>query len=285
MRRAIERASERVDALFLYGIQQLYPKFGFVSCFCECEMKIDVRDAERAKAAPGIRLLTHEDMEAFCALYNREHAQRSWTVVRQATGHHGWVRATDWNPGESTFGFERGGELQGYAVITAERFGEPEPLRASEIVATSAAAAEALVAELGRRAVERRQASIVVCEPFDSTVGRALRRLGATATLESAADGGGMGVICRRRALVERLRPELERRAGCDQPEAVEALAGGGLYPDGMLLRLLLGSHSWRDALDLGHPLPEGRADLARAWFPGSGPVLPLPYTHPADRY
>ena len=27
------------------------------------------------------------------------------------------------------------------------------------------------------------------------------------------------------------------------------------------------------------------RADLARAWFPGSGPVLPLPYTHPADRY
>ncbi len=286
MSRAIERATERVDALFLYGIQNLYPKFGFVTCFYECEIVLSVRNAERASSRGSHRELTLSDASAACELYNAEHATRPWSVVRDPDTPYGPRAVEDWNAGETGIALERDGRLEGYALVSEQGFGRSEDLRVREICADTAAAAERLISVIGARAWERRQRAISFREPPDSTVGRALRRLGGRVALEGAADGGGMGLIVRRRSLVERLRPELSRRAGRDAAEAVEALASGDLYADdGVLLRLLLGSHSWRDAEDLGHPVPEKHGQIARAWFPGTGPELPVPYTHSSDRY
>ena len=286
MRRAIERAGERVDALFLYGIENLYPKFGFVSCFCECEIELELRDAERARPSSELRELRADDVGAALRLYNREHATRPWTIVRQAAHWSGPQTATDWNAGESGVAVGRNGRLDGYAFLSDQSYGSVRELRVVEICAATAEAADGLVACAAERALARRQQRIVFLEPPDSTAGRALRRLGARVKLLTAADGEGMGRINRRASLVERLRPELARRAGRDDAKAVEALAAGRLYPDDrVLLPLLLGSHSWRDAADLGNPPPEKLEELARAWFTGHGPELSVPYTHRADRY
>ncbi len=287
MGRAIERACERgVDALFLDGIEKLYPKFGFASCICEGDIQLELRDAERARPSSGVRELCSDDAEAALRLYNGEHATRPWTLVRETAHWTGPLPATDWNPGQSGVAVERDGGLDGYAFLSEQSYGAVRELRVVEICAATAEAADGLIACAAQRALARRQQRIVFLEPPASTAGRALRRLGGRVRQRAPADGDGMGRINRRGPLVERLRPELARRAGRDDAEAVEALAAGRLYPDDrVLLPLLLGSRSWRDAADLGHDPPEKLEDLARAWFPGFGPELPVPYLHSADRY
>ena len=96
-----------------------------------------------------------------------------------------------------------------------------------------------------------------------------------------------MGLICNRRKLVASLADEFERRAQHPEPDALEALIAGRMYADDrILLQLLTGFVSWREAEQLGHPLPPRYESIARKWFPGGGaPELPLPYTHQLDRY
>jgi hypothetical protein len=56
--------------------------------------------------------------------------------------------------------------------------------------------------------------------------------------------------------------------------------------PDnGMLLQLLTGFRSWRDAADVGFAFPREYEAACRAWFPGWSESLPTAFTHHSDRY
>jgi hypothetical protein len=95
-----------------------------------------------------------------------------------------------------------------------------------------------------------------------------------------------MGTILNRGSLVQALAPELHRRAGRGDDAALHALAAGELVPDDtILLPLLTGSRSWRDAAESGYTFPAEHSDICRAWFPGWSEDLPVPYTHESDRY
>ena len=96
-----------------------------------------------------------------------------------------------------------------------------------------------------------------------------------------------MGCICNRAAFVHALKDEFTRRAGGADPEALEALAAGDIYPDNtVLMRLITGYRSWKDAAEEGTDLPPSYSDVVRKWFPGGGSVeLPLAYAYRLDSY
>ena len=71
--KSIERAFQRVDALFLFGISQLYTKFGFVPCMVQSELVLPVHAGEAAKPMSGasIRPMSPADYPAMCDIYTR----------------------------------------------------------------------------------------------------------------------------------------------------------------------------------------------------------------------
>jgi hypothetical protein len=55
---------------------------------------------------------------------------------------------------------------------------------------------------------------------------------------------------------------------------------------DPVLLRLLLGDWSMKEALAVGINVPSHLAGLCAAWFPGGGSqMLPIPFAHKLDQY
>jgi len=287
LRTAIRRAAERADVLLLYGIEGLYPKVGFAACAYDCEIRVSVRDAmRRAWGGLPVRPFRAEDLPAMCECYNREHACRPWTAVHEKATYRGAAPQEDWSPGEECVVVERDGEMLGYVVCSASRFGAPRTPSVSEICAAGPETAFGLIGHVIQRAAALHLDTVSFHEPPDSTAGRALRRIGCEVVTRAAADSFGMGLIVNRRQFLEALRPELLRRAGVDHAAAFAALAEGRIYPDSTtLLPLITGFHSWRDAADTGHALPTGFEDACRAWFPGPGDTLPVAYAHLCDRY
>lgn len=288
LRRAMERAAERVPVVYLYGIQGLYQRFGFVECHTDCWSRIAVRDAEKAPTDDRLQLraMRPDDIPSMVELYNREHGCRPWTHVRSTTCYHGPDKTEDWSAGQTGIVAEAAGRLAGYLILQAPRFGVQTPSEVFEACARTAQAADTLIADCARRMADIRHEFVSVNGPADCTVGRALRRLGCRHTQETSALAGGMGCILNRTELVQALAPELERRAGEPCQGAVERLATGDLVPhNARLLQLLTGYHSLLDARDMGMPVPTEDHDTMQRWFPGAGPSLPVAYTHLADRY
>jgi GNAT superfamily N-acetyltransferase len=299
LRQAMAGMAQRVDVAFVSdGIEGVYERFGFVTAVGEGHLVIPVRNAERAAAqgpdtaVPGIRGGSAADLPAMIRLYNTAHAQRPWTHAR----HTGWNRLlpqTTWKPGSQTLVLEAGTAVVGYAVLAGRAFGDPlASLTVDELVAEDAAAARLLLTAVARLGWERRLSEFTVREPADSLTGQVARQMGCTHQQRFPPSGGMMATVLNRSSLVRKLEPELRRRAGVRQPDAVydqafDALRRGDLLPDDQaLIRLLLGYWSVNDAMVHGMSLPERYGDLCAAWFPGGGThSLPHPYAHRLDRY
>ncbi len=285
---ALERAAKRVDVVYLYGVRRLYPKFGFTGCLVDNRMRLAVRDGEVAVRPTGIELrrMEERDFAPMSELYNREHAVRPWTHVRVTTSIRGPRKAQEWDAGEVGLVAERDGHVAGYAIVPGLRYGVLPPAIVTEICADTTEVAGALIHEIAVRAIEYRQETIAFLEPPDSTIGRALRRLGAELIQRTVPDGDGMGKILNRARLVRALEPELSRRGGVDTSLLTEELADARICPnDGLMLQLLTGAYSWRDAEDEGIRVPERYVELFRTCFPGACDRLPVAHTHAGDRY
>lgn len=288
LRKAVARAAERVDVAFLYGVQGLYGKYGFSGCYTDCRLRIAVRDAEHAPSVDGlqVRPMRPSDYAAMVKLYNKEHANRPWSHERRLDTYPGPRTVEDWDRGEVGLTAESDGRLLGYAVVPGPRLGVLPPPTVVEICCSSSEAAAALVRRIARRANENRQETIAFVEPPDSTAGRFVRRLGCETLVRTNPEGDGMGLILNRAGLVRALTRELERRAASAHPELIGRLATGTLLPDNkLLLRLLLGYYSWRDAADMGALASSRGGDVLHAWFPGQSDRLPVGFTHSIDRY
>jgi GNAT superfamily N-acetyltransferase len=289
LRLAVPRAAERVDLLYLNGIQGFYGAFGFSTCFVESEMRLSVRNAEAARDLPDatIRDMVAGDLDKVCELCNDVRQIHTGTTLRRTDNFAGPRPESDWEAGEKGSVLERQGVVEGYVIFAQTKFGGTERFSVVEMIGVDPAVTEALVAEVARLAIDRRLESVPFLEVSESMSGRVLRRLGCEATLQYDTNAGWMGRILRRDSFVHRIAPELERRAGEFHREALEALARGEIYADnGVLLQLVTGFRSWRDVADLGHRLPARYEGFVRRWFAGfGGPEWPMPYAYRLDWY
>ena len=295
LRRSLASARRRVSVVCLFGIDDFYPRYGFVTCVADSELRIDLHDARRLGGAgdEAVRGGGCADLPAMCALYNRVHAIRPWTVARGPA----WDRVPRegaWQPGSEVHLVERDGMLQGYVVLRAGLFGwRSRRFELREIVACDTATAALLLAYALDRARQLNYDRITVHEPPDSLVAQVARRVGCEQVNRYWASGGGMGRIVDRGRFVDAIATELARRAhaaGVAESVAAPALAAlrdGTLVPDdGDLLRLVVGYQR----LDEVAAERQGGADaeraVAAAWFPGGGgAVLPVPFAHHLDHY
>jgi hypothetical protein len=305
LERSSSGAASRVSALFLYGIEKLYPKVGFVSCLPQATLSVRVSRAESG-AAEGheIARVAPQDLPAMAALYNAENRTRPWTVVRGTELGARLATGTVWRPGPEVLVARRNGEVRGFAVVAGAGYGHaPRATSVLEAIAADDAAARAVLGAVSRGSWERRIDTFSISEPADGTVGITARRLGCEVHVTHQPDGGGMGRIVDRPSLLAKLAPELARREACVDAgaclgsaegrvlsgasgETFRALRAGALVPDdGALLRLLVGFWSWRDAEQNGVPLPEEHRRALARWFPGPSPQLPAPHSHTLDHY
>ncbi|MQY07296.1 GNAT family N-acetyltransferase [Actinomadura macrotermitis] len=285
LRRALTGMAQRVDVAFVSdGIEGVYERFGFAGAVAEGGLTVPVRNVESVTGADlegDVPAGTVADLPAMIRLYNTAHAQRPWTHER-APGWNRLVPQSTWKPGSRTLVLPTGG----YAVLEGRAFGDPlGTVTVDEAVAEDAAAARHLLVALARLCWQRRLAEFTIREPADGLIGRVARRMGCTYRQSTPPSGGMMAAILNRAPLLDRLEPELRRRAGQSHDEAFAALRRGTLIPDDRtLIRLLLGHWSLKDAYDTSIPAPY--QDICTAWFPGGGtPTLPAPYAHRLDRY
>lgn len=73
---------EGYDASFLFGIQDFYHKYGFLTCMAERRLYVDTRSAERAENKGHTRPMKKGDIPQIARLYNRDNACRTASVVR-----------------------------------------------------------------------------------------------------------------------------------------------------------------------------------------------------------
>ena len=292
LRRTLEGAATRVDAMFLFGISGLYSKFGFVSCLGGSWFTLWLKGADRLAGGRMLSAenLRAEDLPAINAMFNAEHRERPWTRVRTDRVARRLNNSQSWRPSPETVVFRDGSIIRAYAVISGYGYGwGRESFNVIDSGADSPETAAALIADLRGRGIDRGVDTITVHAPPDSTIGRTVRLLGGEYHRNFNADGGGMGIILNRRALVETLEKELDRRCRATglAPEVLTALASEEFVAEpGVLMRLLTGYWSWADALHAGEIERERYDDTMRQLFPGGGtPSLLEPFACGIDGY
>ena len=301
--RAFERLKGRVNVAFLFGIENLYQKFGFVSCLSESSISVWIRRTkhEELDSSYSVHQAGSDDLPSVVDLYNLVHRNRPWTALRSATAVKRIARRHHWHPAPQIVLLKQSNILAAYAVLAGSNFGDtPRELTVIEASARDLKAARAMLVEIGARCSRKDISEFTVMEPIDSTIGRAAMQLGCSLASKWSPDGGGMAAILNRRALISELAGELRHRyesalnwftAGRFDDDALSSviseIAGGELVlEDGHLTRLLLGYWCWDDAMAAGATAPECHYAILRAIFPGSGmPWLPSPYSHQFDRY
>jgi GNAT superfamily N-acetyltransferase len=299
MRKALEGVSRRVKVAYVSdAIEDVYEKFGFVTCSADAHLSLQVRNVERVAggnkpaAHCSVRSFSQDDLPAMVNLYNEEHARRPWTHER-AAGWNGLVPTQMWRPGSEVIVLEGAEGLAGYAIFTEQPFGHTvSPFVVVELAARDVEAARALLVEVAARCWKMRFSEFQVREPLDSAVGKAARELGCGYHQSFPPSGRMMGAILDRPGLLSLLEPELRRRLPGEglsalHAQAFEALRKGEIVSDDQaLLRLLLGYWSLDHALALGMVIPAGYERVCEAWFPGGGTKsLLLPHAHHLDRY
>jgi GNAT superfamily N-acetyltransferase/ribosomal protein S18 acetylase RimI-like enzyme len=293
MTASLGRARQRVDVAFLFGIEGLYGKFGFASCLASGHIEVPVRGMDQMDSPPGMKLrpLKAADVPQIVELYNRRHARRPWTWRREPGSWNRLDKGDGWRAGAESVVLEVGKQLGGYMVYRGVNYGGARHVEVLELTGADAAACQALLIDAARRCWDQRLSSFQLHEPPDSLAGMVARRVGCEVKSTFKADGGGMGAILNRPSLIERVRPELERRAAAhgvgSSDEAFELLGSGQLCADeGMLLRLLMGFWSWADAGAAGYSPPPEHEGVFRSWFCGGGTtILPQPFAHRLDHY
>ena len=292
-------SATRVPIMFVSdAIEDLYEKFGCVTCLAEGYLSIRLRDldrmANRTLVAPRgqVRSFSQADLPAMVALYNQVHAQRPWTHERHAAWNH-LNEPQIWQPGSEVLILERDQQVAGYAILKEPQYGHvADSLAADELTATDVDAAYTLLVEVGARCSHMHLSEFSVREPRDSPVGKAAQRIGCAYHQTFPRSGGMMGAILDRQQLLALLEPELRRRLPntdlhAAHTTAFDALCRDEIIPDSRdLLRLLVGYWSTTDARAYGVALPTQYERVLDGWFPGGGThVLPLPYAHTLDRY
>jgi hypothetical protein len=289
---ALDRAAAHADAAFLFGIEDLYRKFGFETTLPATEIRVWIARTLDSDPEPSFDVAEGVDADqgAIMELYNRIHATRSWTRERSADTWRLRTRPSNWRPGNDVVCLRRrNGSLAAYGIWRGTTLGQhPRDYIVHEAGAEDVQAANVLLRELAGRAWQRRVDEMLLQEAPDSAVGQAARFLGCSVTQRFSPDGGGMSCFLRRDRVVQSILPELARRErsaglGAGQEPSAEALQE---LEDSVLMRLLLGFWSWEDAAAMGTRTNHVDDRRLRAWFPVPGSsTVPISHAHSLDHY
>ena len=135
LRRTLAGIRERTCVAFLYGVENLYQKYGFTACLPETKLTIWVQrlletGADRGwRFEPGAdadwKLEPHADtyIGEIISLYNAETAMRPWSRVRKESEWPRLVHGETWRPGPECFVLTHHGKFEGYAFIAGTNYG------------------------------------------------------------------------------------------------------------------------------------------------------------------
>ncbi len=202
----------------LFGIQDFYHLFGYATWFADHELRIQTRDAERARGSLHVGQASAADGGELVALYNEANRLRTCSLVRGNDWPH--FRDGFGDPDEGGYAGkgcvlvarDDSGRIAGYAALSqntdvtavAEMASAPESVQAEVF--------ESLLATLAATAVERRCGEIKVFLPPDHAFCVFARRYGCKAESDYPRNADAMGRIICLRSLFEKLAPDLSRR-------------------------------------------------------------------------
>lgn len=219
LRAAVARMrEERYPVSVLWGISDFYHRFGYAPVLPGYTLTVATRHAERLVSGGSgvdVRVGGAADAAALLDLYQRANAGRSGTLRRKAEKLDPTAQGDAenwWRHARRILIAEEGGQAMGYVLL----HGDPAHLRVLEVSVPSEhveTAGRALIAALGRDAVERRVEEIRLPLPPDEPLAQLLRRAGCKVEVNYPANGGGMGRIVDLAALGEAIQPAVAGRA------------------------------------------------------------------------
>ena len=173
-RRVIDAAVELMrregcEAAMLFGIKDFYHIFGFATCFPERLLYLKVRDGERGKKQIAVRAMREADLPQIARLYNRDHAERTASIVRDRAWS-GFPMGSDFEIDTDTYVvLDKRGKVCGYIVCDKG----DERCRTSEIGGQGDPVFSTILHYLAQRAVQLRCEEIslskAVDHPFPAT--------------------------------------------------------------------------------------------------------------------
>ena len=285
---------EGYDASFLYGIQDFYHRFGYVTCMPERRLYVDTRAAERAEKRGKMRRVKKTDWPQIVRIYNRDNDRRTASVVRAP-------RTWDRFPMGSQFGVKAEvwvavddrDRIKGYIAVDDVE----HRVRAAELGGEGEDLFHSLLQFLASRAVKLRRQELSLSIPVDHPFALFCRNFGCRESTHFGRNGGPMGRIINLNSLLEKILPELGERWGYGDREVGVSfatdlgnyslnwkggklpLAGGGegcrvrLRQEALML-LLMG---YRTPSDL---LAEGEIKVGRRVLPLLERLFPLQQAH-----
>ena len=200
---------EGFDVALLFGIEHFYHKFGYASCMPDVTATVPTRELERA-IAPGrtgqprfsARPSTDGDLGPIVDLYNENNSRRPLSVVRTQECFAGFDQGSGFHREPEVIVLEdASGAFAGYAVCDAL----PARTTVAEVEVKDPAALGAVLAEVLRTAVERRDGEVTFRLPADHLMVHVLRRIGCVVKVEHRNTGGAMGRIINQDSLLGKL--------------------------------------------------------------------------------
>ena len=213
---------EGYDASFLFGIQDFYHRFGFVTCMAERRLYLDTRSAERAENKGRIRPMKKDDIPQIARIYNRNNACRTGSVVRNSRIWRGF-------PMGSQFGVDAAvrvvvddrDRVRGYVVYDPVE----NRVRAAEVGGDGEEVFSAILHFMARRAVRLRREQVSLSIPVDHPFARFCRNFGCRDSTHFSRNAGAMGRMIDLRSCLEKVIPELASRWGRDERDVTLDIA------------------------------------------------------------
>lgn len=194
---------------FLFGIRDFYHRFGYSVGFPQTVLRVPAPSLARARPLLATRMFREDDAPAVRRVYNRQNAERTGTIVRPAGWRYFGISVGFKAPDRTVVALDRQDRVVGYAMVGRRE----DRLTVSEVEALNPDALEALAEVLSRRVRRAGLGGADVHVPVGHGFESLGRRLGCSREVEYPRNGGPMARIVRLPALVDRLLPELSRRA------------------------------------------------------------------------
>ena len=211
---------EGYDASMLFGIKNFYHKFGFATCFPERLLYLEVRDAERAKKQLAVRAMRQADRPQIARLYNRDHAERTASIVRDRAWS-GFPMGSDFEIDTDTkVVLDKRGKVCGYIVCDKD----DERCRTAEIGGQGDAVFSTILHYLAQRAVQLRREEISLSIAVDHPFARYCRPFGCRDQTRFQHNRGPMGRIINLLPFFAKILPVLAERWGPQDRDRTLAL-------------------------------------------------------------
>lgn len=231
-RRVMERtcqlmADEGYDVSMLFGIRDFYPKWGFATMLPQHRLTVRAEHALCAPRESAVRPFRPQDMPAVLDIYARNNATRTCSVVRDPFPADHFPMGTRFFTRVRIFVVtDDNGQILAYGAVddeirdrdTGQYRKLEDEVEVAEIGALRDQAYHTVLNELGRQAQERGVEEVHVFLPPDHPFAGLCQRYECEVQGTYQRDGGGMMRITNQDSLLEKLRPELERRVSAVAP-------------------------------------------------------------------